>query len=196
MTVTQSKQQFLHQWFWRLLAYPLLCSTIRWERDVILLERAVLTQPNSKYELAAEYILPPGVVLPGSITEAQQTAAAAMAARDDISAGCSSTHYDSDIGQQQGHDDDHDGGGQQQQQQQHSSHSVEGGRWRVELSVPHAVVEELLPAGQLLRQASRRSGTDYHLAKTNFLRGLSDAAITAGQEFSSEVGTVSCGGVG
>ena len=40
----------------------------------MLLERAVLTQPNSRYELAAEYVLPPGVARPRSIAEAQAAA--------------------------------------------------------------------------------------------------------------------------
>jgi hypothetical protein len=53
--------------------------------------------------------------------------------------------------------------------------------------VPHAAIEELLPAGQLLRQASRKSARDYSLAKSHFLSGLATAAISAGEEFSSQV---------
>lgn len=150
----------------------------------------MLTQPNSRYQLAAEYILPPGFTLPGSIAEAQQVAATATASPHGDSADSSVQahgqhhhHQHHQQHNQQQHSPTEEGRQQQQQQQ-----SPEGGRWRVQLVVPHAAVEELLPAGQLLRQASRRAGTDYHKAKTSFLRGLSTAAISAGEEFSSQVG--------
>lgn len=145
----------------------------RWERDVVLLEQAVLTQPSSKYQVAAEYVLPPGFVMPNSISEAQQvaTAASAIAQVDSPLASAGNA-------QPQQQDQPADSEGHQQ---------TESGRWRVQLVVPHATVEELLPAGQLLRQASRSAGTDYHKAKANFLGGLAGAAISAGEEFSSQV---------
>ena len=152
---------------------------------MVLLERAVLTQPNSRYELAAEYILPPAFTPPTSIQQAQAAAAAAGAVAP--------PHH------QHHHQHKSHHHKQQSSKKQHSGHAAaaappaaaaavpEEGRWRLQLVVPHAAVEELLPAGQLLRQASRRSARDYSLAKSHFLSGLAGAAITAGEEFSSQV---------
>ncbi|KAF6250262.1 hypothetical protein COO60DRAFT_1706191, partial [Scenedesmus sp. NREL 46B-D3] len=159
----------------------------RWERDIVLLERAVLTQPNSRYELAAEYVLPPGVALPRSIAEAQAAASAAAAPEQRTTSSSSSGNH---------HHHNHHGaagaGNQQQAAAGHQRHhhqqaeaaaavsasDIEGGRWRLQLVVPHAAIEELLPAGQLLRRASR----------ARFLAGLAGAAVSsAGGEFASQV---------
>jgi hypothetical protein len=172
----------------------------RWERDVVLLERAVLTQPNSRYELAAEYILPPAFTPPTSIAAAQQAAAAGTVPAGQGSGTSSHHHHHHHHHHQQQHKHHHKHQGthseQQQQRQAGADHatateaagsSPENGRWRLQLVVPHASIEELLPAGQLLRQASRRSARDYSLAKSHFLSGLATAAISAGEEFSSQV---------
>jgi hypothetical protein len=76
-----------------------------------------------------------------------------------------------------------------------SAADIEGGRWRLQLVVPHAAIEELLPAGQLLRRASRVSGLDYPRAKARFLSGLAGAAISSAGEFSSQVRRGDAGGV-
>lgn len=64
---------------------------------------------------------------------------------------------------------------------------VGGGRWRLELVVPHAAVEELLPAGQLLRRASTAGSRPYGAAKGAFLAGLARAGIAAGAELGAQV---------
>lgn len=169
----------------------------RWERDIVLLERAVLTQPNSRYELAAEYVLPPGVALPRSIAEAQ-AAASAAAAPEQLAGGPSSGghHHHHHRHHHHHHHYQHAAAGGSQEQAAGDGEAgaaavpgsdLEGGRWRVQLVVPHAAVEELLPAGQLLRRASRVSGLDYPRAKARFLAGLAGAAISSAGEFSSQV---------
>jgi hypothetical protein len=176
----------------------------RWERDIVLLERAVLTQPSSRYELAAEYVLPPGVALPRSIAEAQAAASAAAALdqqpNNSSSGGQHHHHHHHHHGRHQaaaGSSPDQAAADDHRHRQQYqaegaaaavSAGDLEGGRWRVQLVVPHAAVEELLPAGQLLRRASRVSGLDYPRAKARFLSGLAGAAISAAGEFSSQVG--------
>lgn len=164
----------------------------RWERDVVLLERAVLTQPNSRYELAAEYILPPAFTPPASIAEAQQAAAAVAPP-----GAATAQHHQHHKHHHQHHGMHHSSHHQQQhglpetqaaaESAAAAAASPEDGRWRLQLVVPHAAIEELLPAGQLLRQASRKSARDYSLAKSHFLSGLTTAAISAGEEFSSQV---------
>ena len=56
--------------------------------------------------------------------------------------------------------------------------------------VPGAAVEELLPAGQLLRRATHRATNDYAAAKASFLstlHTLHTAAAAAGDEFREQV---------
>lgn len=166
----------------------------------MLLERAVLTQPNSRYELAAEYVLPPGFVVPSRIADAQQVAAAALAPPGEQQ---QQQAADEEAAQHQHHGSGGRHRGKHGHRGKHHHHreqqaaaaqaaaaaaaSPEGGRWRLQLTVPQAAVEELLPAGQLLRRAARRSARDYSLAKQHFLGGLATAAINAGEEFSSQV---------
>lgn len=165
-----------------------MLSMCRWERDVVLLERAVLTQPNSRYELAAEYILPPAFTPPGSISQAQAQAAAgatgAVAHHHHHK-----HHHHKHHHHQHHHKQQHTGPDHQQQvhplqvdrqPEAAAAASPEDGRWRLQLVVPHAAIEELLPAGQLLRQASRRSARDYSLAKSHFLAGLAGGWVGAG----------------
>jgi hypothetical protein len=176
-----------------LLAVVLFCDGCRWERDIVLLERAVLTQPNSRYELAAEYVLPPGVALPRSIAEAQAAASAATAAEQTDGSSSSDHHHRHHHHRRHGAgSQQHERGAGLQPQPEAASAAVsaadiEGGRWRLQLVVPHAAIEELLPAGQLLRRASRVSGLDYPRAKARFLSGLAGAAISSAGEFSSQV---------
>jgi len=120
-----------------------------------------LTAQTASTELSGEYILPPGFELPRSITQVQQAPVAAAAA--------GSATLDHRQQQQQPHRtpsslQDHHRLHQQQQQQQQQV-TADLGRWRLQLVVPQAAVEELLPAGQLLRQAGRRSARNYSLAK-------------------------------
>ncbi len=46
-----------------------LQSSLRWERDIIRLERAVLAQRRSRYEVQGEYVLPPNAPRPASAAE-------------------------------------------------------------------------------------------------------------------------------
>jgi hypothetical protein len=39
----------------------------RWEQEVVVLERCVLAQQASTYELSGEYVLPPGIALPSTL---------------------------------------------------------------------------------------------------------------------------------
>jgi hypothetical protein len=52
-----------------------------------------------------------------------------------------------------------------------------GGRWRWQVLVPGADVEEMLPAAQILSSASRVSPGAYSEAKAAFLKGVENAAI-------------------
>jgi hypothetical protein len=49
------------------------------------------------------------------------------------------------------------------------------GRWRLQVSVPHAAVQDLLPAVQLLSSANKPN-VDYKAAKAMFLAALQHAA--------------------
>jgi len=141
-------------------------AAARWERDVVLIERASLTQASSRYELQAEYVLPPGLRLPESFaptppgTADDGADAGGAAAADGGGGGVNAVGLDDE----------------------------EEGRWRVMLSVPGARIEELLPAGQLLQQATRRAAAlDPFAAKRRFLGGLTQAVTTAAQEFRYQV---------
>ncbi|KAF8055821.1 TIC236 [Scenedesmus sp. PABB004] len=182
------------------LAGTSLSAHARWERDIVQLERATLTQPGSRYELAAEYVLPPGFVLPASLAQAQ--AAAAADAPEPRAAAAGGHHHGGHHHHGHGHGhhghrhhrrhaggrDGAAGAAQEEEQAPPAPASAEGGRWRLELVVPHAAVEELLPAGQLLRRAGATAGRDYGEAKASFLAGLSRAGIlAAGDEFAAQV---------
>lgn len=43
-----------------------LSGAVRWERDVVRLERATLEQKHSRYEVQGDYSIPAGVPLPST----------------------------------------------------------------------------------------------------------------------------------
>lgn len=156
-------------------------AAARWERDIVLLERASLTQQNSRYELQAEYVLPPGLKIPGSFAPPTLPAAAAPVGGTAAAAAV-------DGGVVSGETAEVEAEGAEAAAVAAAAEEEEEGRWRVVLSVPGARIEELLPAGQLLQQATRRAAAlDPFAAKRRFLEGLSLAVCNAGQEFRAQV---------
>ncbi|MAD20600.1 MAG: hypothetical protein CMJ52_10720 [Planctomycetaceae bacterium] len=118
-----------------------LGGSFRWEGDIIRLERAIVQQKRSRYELQGEYVLP--------TTKDKSTLDMATAL---------SQMRNSDLT---------------------SISSRGGGRWRWQVAVPHAVIEEMLPAAQLLSRATSSYPIDYSNAKGMFLEGIKTLKITA-----------------
>ena len=121
-----------------------LGGSFRWEQDIIRLERAIIQQKRSRYELQGEYVLP---TLKDTATLDMATALSQMR----------NTNLTSTIAPRG------------------------GGRWRWQVSVPHAVIEEMLPAAQLLSRATSSYPIDYSNAKGIFLEGVKSLRITAQQ---------------
>ena len=55
------------------------------------------------------------------------------------------------------------------------------GRWRVQVSVPGADMQEIIPAARLLQNAASLSPTDYERAKGDFMAALGSASVRAGE---------------
>ena len=53
------------------------------------------------------------------------------------------------------------------------------GRWRIQVHVPNADVQEILPGMRLLSQATSVRETDYEQARENFLKGLEEGGLTS-----------------
>ncbi|KAL0047976.1 hypothetical protein WJX82_004829 [Trebouxia sp. C0006] len=125
-----------------------LSGGVRWERDVIRLEKAVLQQRSSRYEVQGEYVIPPDTHIPDS--------AASMAPMELMGSrsGAPLKPPKSAFGQATG-------------------------RWRLQVAVPQADMEEILPAARLLSRATAVTPSDYDRAKTLFLAGLHDAGMQA-----------------
>lgn len=51
----------------------------------------------------------------------------------------------------------------------------------LQVTVPNADVEEIIPAARLLSRATSMSLMNYHEAKIAFLNGLTDAGISSGK---------------
>jgi len=115
----------------------MLSGSFRWEGDIVRLERALLQQQNSRYELQGEYVLP----TVGIATAPPQKSLVEMVAMNEAGLPWAA-----------------------------------GGRWRWQISVPGAEVEEMLPALQILAAASRVSPTSYTAAKEKFLEGIKQSA--------------------
>ncbi|UPQ99883.1 chloroplast protein TIC236 [Chloropicon primus] len=119
-----------------------LGGSFRWEQDIIRLERAIIQQKRSRYELQGEYVLP--------TTKDKATLDMATALS-------------------------------QMRNSNLSTISPRGGRWRWQVSVPQAAIEEMLPAAQLLSRATSSYPIDYSNAKGIFLEGVKSLQITAQQ---------------
>ncbi|KAL3160063.1 hypothetical protein ABBQ38_009778 [Trebouxia sp. C0009 RCD-2024] len=127
-----------------------LSGGVRWERDVIRLEKAVLQQRSSRYEVQGEYVIPPDTRIPDS--------AASMAPMDLMGARS---------------------GNPPNAKAPKLAFDQATGRWRLQVAVPQADMEEILPAARLLSRATAVSPSDYERAKTLFLAGLHNAGAQA-----------------
>lgn len=121
-----------------------LSGGFRWERDIIRLEKMILQQKASRYEVQGEYALP---------TNLPQLEVAPMDAEGspkwlpgDVLAATAQPYT---------------------------------GRWRIQVNVPNADVQEILPAMRLLNQATSVSETDYEKSKEDYLRGLEEGGVTS-----------------
>jgi hypothetical protein len=110
-----------------------LSGGFRWEQDVVRLERLVLQQQRSRYEVQGEYGLPPNLPLPKSAADL------ATAAGDSATAAT--------------------------------------GRWRVQVSVPWAELQEIVPVARLLQSATSLSPAEYERAKAAFLQVFACAGV-------------------
>ncbi|CAL8466123.1 g5659 [Coccomyxa elongata] len=131
-----------------------LSGAFRWERDVVRLERAVLQQANSRYEVQGEYVIPSSATIPRSAADMALVQGSA-AAQDPNTTSL-------------------------------APFETGGGRWRLQVSVPTANMEEILPAARLLSRATALSPSDYERAKTLFLSGV-DASNLAAQELGRQL---------
>ncbi|CAI7870869.1 unnamed protein product [Closterium sp. NIES-53] len=150
-----------------------LHAAFRWTGDVVTLERSVLEQANSRYEVQGEYVLPgmrewdrerdrdrttSSYSAPAPTPDAAATAAAAASER--------------------GLDTEWSGGGRQRAmpgQLQAMMTSI--GRWRLRLDVPHADVSEMLPG---LRILSRSHDPAVLLrSKELFLHGIEEVGFAS-----------------
>lgn len=110
-----------------------LSGGFRWERDVIRLEKAVLQQRQSRYEVQGDYTLPASVKLPANAAEL--------------------------VGSGDG--------------------AASGGRWRIQVGVPGAEVQDVLPAARMLQDATSSFPTNYERAKGSFLEGVKKMHVAA-----------------
>lgn len=127
-----------------------LSGGFRWERDVVRLEKLVLQQRRSKYEVQGEYVVPPSVGLPTSAADlARRQAEQRIAAQGrDGPAGSASA-------------------------------LPVAGRWRLRVDVPAADMQEILPAARLLQSATSRGPADYERAKTAFISAVKELSLKA-----------------
>ena len=120
-----------------------LFGSFRWEGDIVRLERAIVQQKMSRYELQGEYVLP--------------------TLRKDKSGLDMASAWS------------------QVRNRNLASAKRGAGRWRWHVSVPHASIEEMLPAAQLLSRATSSYPIDYINAKGMFLEGVRTLQLTAEQ---------------
>ena len=132
-----------------------LSGGFRWERDVVRLERVVLAQARSRYEVQGEYNVPPNMRIPASAADLLANAGARRQQRLPGQAGGSG------------------GSG--------SLATAAGGRWRVAVSVPAADMQEVMPAARLLQNATSMVPSDYERAKAAFLEAVQRAGLRTGE---------------
>ena len=120
-----------------------LSGGFRWERDWVRLEKVVLQQQRSKYEVHGDYQVPSTVLLP--------TSAADLARQQAMAAG---------------------GPG---------GLAAAAGRWRVQVNVPGADMQEIMPAARLLQNATSMVPSDYERAKATFLAAVQKAGLHASE---------------
>eukprot|EP00210_Caulerpa_lentillifera_P007372 g7046.t1 len=114
-----------------------LSGGFRWERDVVRLEKMILQQKGSRYEVQGEYTLPTNT----SKTEGE---AGPKWIPDDVLVATSQPYI---------------------------------GRWRIQVNVPNADIQEILPAARLLSRATNVHERDYEKARDYFLKGLQEGGL-------------------
>jgi hypothetical protein len=138
-----------------------LSGGFRWDRDVIRLEKAAIQQKQSRYEVQGEYTLPPGVQLPRSAVDLIMTKQQLEGGERAIG-GSTTIRNTTSIGN-----------GKQS--------LASGGRWRVQVNVPSADMQEILPAARLVQDATSLAPPDQTRAKEAFLDVIKTLQATAGE---------------
>ncbi|KAK9804274.1 hypothetical protein WJX72_004315 [[Myrmecia] bisecta] len=128
-----------------------LAASFRWEQDIVRLEKSILQQRNSRYEVAGEYVIPANTLLPRT--------AASMALRPPAGAQVP--------------------GSPPLAPALPAALLEPKGRWRIQVAVPFADMEEILPAARLLSRATSMTAVDYERAKNLFLSGVKNAGMAA-----------------
>lgn len=104
-----------------------------------------------RYEVQGEYVIPSSATIPRSAAEMAAEMAAVQGAAAAHAANAKLAPFETG-----------------------------GGRWRLQVNVPTANMEEILPAARLLSRATALSPSDYERAKALFLSGV-DASNLAAQ---------------
>ncbi|CAI5469289.1 unnamed protein product [Closterium sp. Yama58-4] len=150
-----------------------LHAAFRWTGDVVTLERSVLEQANSRYEVQGEYVLP-GMREWDRERDRDRTTSSHSASTPTPDAAATAAAAASE----RGVDTEWGGGGRQgamRGQLQAMMTSI--GRWRLRLDVPHADVSEMLPG---LRILSRSHDPAVLLrSKELFLHGIEDVGFSS-----------------
>ncbi|CAG9460725.1 unnamed protein product [Pedinophyceae sp. YPF-701] len=129
-----------------------VCGYVRWEDDLVRLERGWLQQARSRYNVQAEYMFPPHQRLPATISDM----AAALQEAAPGAHGASAP-----LGPLGG-----------------AGAGRNTGRWRWQVSVPSAELHEILPAANLLSRATSHTPLGGYLdAKARFLDALTSAGV-------------------
>ncbi|CAI6000187.1 unnamed protein product [Closterium sp. NIES-64] len=150
-----------------------LHAAFRWTGDVVTLERSVLEQANSRYEVQGEYVLP-GMREWDRERDRDRTTSSHSASTPTPDAAATAAAAASE----RGADMEWGGGGRQRAmpgQLQAMMTSI--GRWRLRLDVPHADVSEMLPG---LRILSRSHDPAVLLrSKELFLHGIEEVGFAS-----------------
>ncbi|GJP79894.1 hypothetical protein CLOP_g10110 [Closterium sp. NIES-67] len=119
-----------------------LHAAFRWTGDVVTLERSVLEQANSRYEVQGEYVLPG---MRDWDRDRDSSSVTGMAHTPDATATASATasHRGSDWDAEQ----------QRAMPGQLHAMMTSIGRWRMRLDVPHADISEMLPGLRILSRS-------------------------------------------
>ncbi|KAL6785562.1 hypothetical protein ACKKBF_B00775 [Auxenochlorella protothecoides x Auxenochlorella symbiontica] len=127
-----------------------LACSLRWERDIVQLERACLAQAASRYEVQGEYILPPGAALPRCAGDLLARRGGQGGTGAGAGAGASP-----------------------------APRGLAGGKWRVQVNVPAADMQEILPAARVLQNATGLRPSDYERCKADFLAAMASSGLSA-----------------
>ncbi|CAI5527560.1 unnamed protein product, partial [Closterium sp. Naga37s-1] len=150
-----------------------LHAAFRWTGDVVTLERSVLEQANSRYEVQGEYVLP-GMREWDRERDRDRTTSSHSASTPTPDAAATAAAAASE----RGVDAEWGAGGRQRAmpgQLQAMMTSI--GRWRLRLDVPHADVSEMLPG---LRILSRSHDPAVLLrSKELFLHGIEEVGFAS-----------------